>query len=130
MQRSLLQNSLLKCWCYCSVAQSWLTLGDPMDYSIPGLSVPQRLPKFAQVHVHCISDAIQPSHPPTSSSPFALKCFPASEIFPMISCWYNWYISLWRSTQIVCILYIVEIMLSVNIKMVLLGNNVFYEQSF
>jgi len=29
----------------------------------PGFSVPHHLPKFAQVHVHCISDAIQPSHP-------------------------------------------------------------------
>ena len=29
----------------------------------PGLPVPHRLLKFAQVHVHCISVAIQPSHP-------------------------------------------------------------------
>ena len=28
-----------------------------------GLSVPHHLPKFAHVHVHCISDTIQPSHP-------------------------------------------------------------------
>ena len=26
---------------------------------------PSHLPKFAQVHVHCISDAVQPSHPLT-----------------------------------------------------------------
>ena len=35
------------------------TLCDPMDCSIPGLPVPHRLLKFAQVHVHCITDAIQ-----------------------------------------------------------------------
>ena len=35
----------------------------PMDCSMPGLLVPHRLMEFAQVHVHCISDAIQPSHP-------------------------------------------------------------------
>ena len=37
-------------------------------------SVPQHLLKFAQVHVHCISDAIQPSYPlmPSSSSAFNL----------------------------------------------------------
>ena len=34
-----------------------------MDCSMPGLSVPQDLLKFAQVHVHCISDVIHPSHP-------------------------------------------------------------------
>ena len=31
------------------------------------------LPKFAQVHVHCIGDAIQPSHPLRPSSPSALN---------------------------------------------------------
>ena len=29
---------------------------------------PHHLPEFAQVHVHCISDAVQPSHPLTLSS--------------------------------------------------------------
>ena len=29
-----------------------------MDSSIPNLPVPRHLPKFAQVHVHCIGDAI------------------------------------------------------------------------
>ena len=31
----------------------------------PALPVPHHLPEFAQVYVHCISDAIQPSHPLT-----------------------------------------------------------------
>ena len=54
----------------CSVAQLCLTLCDSTDCSTPGLSVPRHLPKFAQVHVHCIGDAIQLSHPlmPSSSS--------------------------------------------------------------
>ena len=47
----------------CSVPQSCLTLCDPMDCNTPGLSVPHHLLKTAQVHVHCISGAIQPSHP-------------------------------------------------------------------
>ena len=55
--------------CCCSVAQSCPTLCNPMDCSMPGLSVPYHLPKFAQVLVHCISDAIQPSHPLMPSSP-------------------------------------------------------------
>ena len=34
---------------------------------------PTHLPNFAQVHVHCIGDAIQPSHPLTPSYPSALS---------------------------------------------------------
>ena len=55
--------------CCCSVAQSYPTLCDPIDCSTPGLPVPQCLPEFAQVCVHCIGDAIQPSHPLMPSSP-------------------------------------------------------------
>ena len=40
-----------------------------MDCSTPSLSVPHHLLKFAQVHVHCTGDAIQPLHPPMLSSP-------------------------------------------------------------
>ena len=36
------------------------------------LPVPYPHPKFAQVHIHCISDAIQPSFPLTPYSPSAL----------------------------------------------------------
>ena len=40
----------------------------PMDCKMPGFPVPHHLLKFAQVHLHCIGDAIQPSHPLTPSS--------------------------------------------------------------
>ena len=40
---------------------------------MPGLPVPHHLLDFAQGHVHCIGDAIQPSHPLTPSSPSALN---------------------------------------------------------
>ena len=50
-----------------SVAQSCLTLCNPTDCSTPGLPVHQ-LPEPTQTHVHCIGDAIQPSHPLSSSS--------------------------------------------------------------
>ena len=49
-------------YCCCSVTKLCPTLSDPMDCRTPGLSVPHHLSEFAQVHVHCISDAIQPSH--------------------------------------------------------------------
>ena len=48
---------------FSSVAQSCLTLCDPMDCSTPGLSVHHQLPESTQTHVHWVSDAIQPSHP-------------------------------------------------------------------
>ena len=44
-----------------------------MDCSRPGLPVPHHLLKFAQVHVHCISDANQLSQPLMPSSPSALN---------------------------------------------------------
>ena len=55
-----------------SVAQSCLTLCNPMNRSTPGLPVYHQLPEFTQTHVHRVSDAIQPSHPllsPSSPAP-------------------------------------------------------------
>ena len=43
--------------------QSCLTLHDPMDCTMPGFPVLHQLLEFAQTHVHCVGDAIQPSHP-------------------------------------------------------------------
>ena len=40
---------------------------------MPGFPVLHYLPKFAQTHVHCVSDAIQPSHPLSSPSPPAFN---------------------------------------------------------
>ena len=58
---------------FSSVAQSCLTLCDPMNRSTPGLPVHHHLPEFTQIHVHRVSDAIQPSHPLSSPSPPALN---------------------------------------------------------
>ena len=54
-----------------SVAQSCLTLCDPMNRSTPGLPVHHQLPEFTETHVHRVSDAIQPSHPLSCPSPLA-----------------------------------------------------------
>ena len=37
--------------CHCSVAKSCPTLGDPMDYSTPGLPTPHYLSESVQVHI-------------------------------------------------------------------------------
>ena len=56
---------------FISVAQSCLTLCDPMNCSTLGLPVHHQLPEFTQTHVHRVCDAIQPSHPLSSPSPLA-----------------------------------------------------------
>ena len=42
----------------CSVAQSCLTINEPMDCSMPGSSVLHYLPEFEQSTVHCVGDGI------------------------------------------------------------------------
>ena len=54
---------------FSSVAQSCLTLCDPMNRSTPGFPVHHQLLEFTQTHIHPVSDAIQPSHPLSSPSP-------------------------------------------------------------
>ena len=61
---------------FSSVAQSCLTLCDPMNCSMPCLPVHHQLLEFTQTHVHRVGDAIQPSHP--LSSPFPPAPIPPS----------------------------------------------------
>ena len=77
-----LLTTLNICQFFSSVAQSCLTLCEPMDCSIPGLPVHHQLPEPTQTHVHHVGDAIQPFHPviPFSS---CLQSFPASGSFPV-----------------------------------------------
>ena len=46
-----------RCYCYCSVPKSCLTLWDPVDCSTPDFPVLHYLLEFAQIHVHWVSDA-------------------------------------------------------------------------
>ena len=66
---------------FSSVAQSCLTLCNCMGCSMPGFPVHHQLPELAQIHVHQVSDAIQPSHPLSLSS--CLLSYPASGSFLM-----------------------------------------------
>ena len=70
---------------FSSVAQSCLTLCDPMNCSMPVLPVHHQFPEFTQTHVHQVGYTIQPSHPLLSPSP-ALnlsqhQSFPMSQLF-------------------------------------------------
>ena len=57
-----------------------------MDCSTPGLPVPQHLPKLAKVYVHCIGDAIQPSHPLMPSFPSTLNLSQHQGLFQGVVC--------------------------------------------
>ena len=57
---------------------------DPMNHSTPGLPVHHQLPKFTQIHIHRVRDAIQPSHPLTSPSPPA-PTPPSIRVFSNVS---------------------------------------------
>ena len=63
---------------FSSVTRLYLTLCNPMDYSMRGLPVHHQLPELAQTHVHRVSDAIQPFHPLSS---------PSSPIFSLSQHW-------------------------------------------
>ena len=65
---------------FSSVAQLCSTLCDPMDCSTPGFPVHHQLLELAQIHVHQVSDAIQPSHLLSSSSPMP-STFPNIRVF-------------------------------------------------
>ena len=71
--------------CFCSVAQSCLTLPDTMDCSSPGFPVLHYLPEFAQTHVHWVDDAIQPSHPLSPPSSPALDISQHQGLFQWVS---------------------------------------------
>ena len=79
----------------CSVDMSCLTICDPIDCSIPhhlleSEDVPHHtglhhLLEFAQVHVRWIGDAIQPSHPLSSSAPSAINLSQHHGLFQWVS---------------------------------------------
>ena len=54
---------------FSSVTQPCLTLCNRMNHSMPGLPIHHQLPESTQTCVHWDGDAIQPSHPLSSSSP-------------------------------------------------------------
>ena len=64
---------------FSSVTQSCPTLCDPMNRSMPGLSVHHQLLEFTQTHVHQAGDAMQPLSSPS----------PLPSIFPSIRVFSN-----------------------------------------
>ena len=63
---------------FSSVAQSCLTLCDPMNHSTPGFPVHHQLSESTQTHVHWVDDAIQTSCRPLLLLPLI---FPSIRVF-------------------------------------------------
>ena len=62
-----------------------LTLCNPMDCSTAGFPVLHYLLELAQTHVHCVSDAIQPSHPLSAPSPPSFRLSQHQGLFQWVS---------------------------------------------
>ena len=56
-----------------------------MECNPPGFSVHYQLPELAQIHIHRVSDAIQPSHPLSAPSPPAFNLSQHQSLFQRIS---------------------------------------------
>ena len=70
---------------FSSVAQLCLTLCNPMNCSMPDLSVHHQLLEFTQTHVHCVGDAIQPPHSLLSPSPPVVNLSQHQGLFQSVS---------------------------------------------
>ena len=70
---------------FISVAQSCLTLCNPMNRSTPGLPDHLQLSESTQIHVHWVGDTIQPSHPLSSPSPPAFNLSQHQGLFQWVS---------------------------------------------
>ena len=68
----------------CSVAKSCPTLCSPMDCSTPGFPILHCLPEFAQVHIHWVINAIQPSQPLSPPSPPAFNLSQPQGLFQWV----------------------------------------------
>ena len=73
-----------------SAAKSRLTHGNPTDCSTSGFPVHHSLLEFAQIHVHWVGDAIQPSHPLSSPFPLALNLFHHQGLFQWVALFIRW----------------------------------------
>ena len=69
---------------FSSVAQSCLTLGNPIECTMPGFPVHHQLPELTQTHVHWVSDTTQSSHP-LLSPPSAFNLSQHQGLFKWVS---------------------------------------------
>ena len=68
-----------------SVAQSFPTICDPVNRSMPSPPLHHQLPELTQTEVHQVGDAIQPSHPLSSPPPPALNLSQHQGLFQRVN---------------------------------------------
>ena len=73
--------TLVRIYCWCSVAKSCLAVCHPMDLSMQCFPVLLCLPEFAQINVHSVCDAIQPISSSVVPSTPCPESFPSSGSF-------------------------------------------------
>ena len=73
--------TIKKAKCQRNDAYSSVWLCDPVNCNTPGFPVLHHLLEFAQTHVHWVSDAIQPSYPLSSPSPFTFNLSQLQSLF-------------------------------------------------
>ena len=74
---------------FTSVAQCCLTLCDLRDCGTPGFAIHHQLPEPTQTHVSCVGDAIQPSHPLSSTSPPIFNLSKHQGLFKWVHSWHQ-----------------------------------------
>ena len=104
---------------YCSVTQLCLTLCDLMNCSKLGFPVLHYLLEFAWIHVHWVSDAIQPSHPLLPPSPLALSLSQHQGIFQQVGSYvYLWliHVDVWQKPTQHCKAIILQLKINSKLK--------------
>ena len=74
---------------FSSVAQSYLTLCNPMDCSMPDFPDHHWLTELTQTHAHWVGDVIQPSYPLSLPSAPAFNCSQHQGPFQLVSSWHQ-----------------------------------------
>ena len=72
------------CCYHCSLAESCRTLCNPMDCSTLVSSALHNVLEFVQIHIHWVSDANEPSHPLSPSSPAAFNLSQHQDLFQWV----------------------------------------------
>ena len=76
--------------CYCFSVTQWCpTLCKPMDCSMTDFPVLYHLPELAQIHVHWVSDVIQPSCPVSSPPAPAFNLSQHQDLFQWVASFYQ-----------------------------------------
>ena len=70
---------------FSSITQSYLTICNPMDCSMPGFPIHHQCLELTEIHIHRVGDAIQPSHSLSFPSPPGFNLPQSQGLFQLVS---------------------------------------------